>query len=455
MKNKVSSMQIPEKTYIDRCRALIESRLNLADSENWKQRDYDYLSNVIFEETNILLSVSTLKRIWKKGYDSTPHPGTLNALATFLGYKNWHDFKRDQSEKTDSNFEKKDITETAKIKLFNKIYKPLVKAAGKEGFIYKYRIVLITLVCILGGSLLLYAYFKPFKSGGNYEDIVFESKYTVSNGVPNSVIFNYDITGIDSDSIFIQQSWNPQNKTHITKENEHHTSVYYYPGFHKAKLLVDNKIIKEHHIHITTDGWLGIARYSLADPVPFYLPTESIMENGRMYVSPETLEENKVGLSKNSYYVSFYNVRDYGNIEGDNFTLETQVKNDLKEGGLTCQHCRIIIMCENGRMYFSLANSGCISDISLRIMGIVVGGRENDLSSFGCDLSEWNDVRFEVEEKIVKITLNDKLIYQLAYEKPAGRIIGLHYLFFGCGAVNFVKLSDNSNKIVYENQFDS
>ena len=45
------------------------------------------------EKSGIKLSLSTLKRLWKKDYDQTPHPSTLQALVSLLGYKDWQEFK--------------------------------------------------------------------------------------------------------------------------------------------------------------------------------------------------------------------------------------------------------------------------------------------------------------------------------------------------------------------------
>ena len=59
-------MNNSEKFYLNACKKRIEEDLGFQNSKEWKQRDYDYLSKTIFNKTNVLLSVSTLKRIWKE-----------------------------------------------------------------------------------------------------------------------------------------------------------------------------------------------------------------------------------------------------------------------------------------------------------------------------------------------------------------------------------------------------
>ena len=80
--------------YIARCKRLIEEKFHF-EKENGtlRQRDLEYLADCIEENSGIKLSLSTLKRLWKKDYDQTPHPSTLQALISVLGYNDWHDFK--------------------------------------------------------------------------------------------------------------------------------------------------------------------------------------------------------------------------------------------------------------------------------------------------------------------------------------------------------------------------
>ncbi len=446
-------MHITEKNYIDRCKVLIESKLNWQDSQDWKQRDYEYLCELIFETTKILLSLSTVKRLWNKDYEGTPHQSTLDALAKFLDFKNWLDFKKNQIEVIKQEYATDTKVETAAQKFSQKRSNFYLKIVNGDSPIYRYRALIIILLCIVSAALFFFTALHSFKSPTNYNTAIFTSKKVVTSGLPNTVIFNYDISMIQSDSVFIQQSWNTKRRAHITTDKQHHTSVYYYPGFHKAKLVVDDEVIKQHNIHVTTDGWLGIVRYKLNDAIPFYIPQKDIVKKGKLYVSPTTLESNKINLSKNEYIVSYFNVRDFNNLDGDNFVLETRLKNNLEEGGLTGQYSGVIIMCENGRMIIPLTIPGLVGNASVKFIDVWVHGRENDLSAFGSDLSNWNDLRCEVKDRFVRILLNGKLIHELSYQKTAGRIIGLHFMFYGCGSVNYVRLYDSKHQIAFEDEF--
>lgn len=58
-------------------------------------KDFDFLRGSIFKRLNILISSTTLKRIW--GYvddEVTPRPSSLDILAQFLGYRDWEHYQQ-------------------------------------------------------------------------------------------------------------------------------------------------------------------------------------------------------------------------------------------------------------------------------------------------------------------------------------------------------------------------
>lgn len=58
-------------------------------------KDFDLLRDSIYNRLHILISSSTLKRIW--GYldtDVKPRDSTLSTLARFIGYKDWDDYQK-------------------------------------------------------------------------------------------------------------------------------------------------------------------------------------------------------------------------------------------------------------------------------------------------------------------------------------------------------------------------
>ena len=80
---------------IDGLRKSIEAQV---DREMRTPKDFDFLSEKIFEKVHQTVSPTTLKRMW--GYLSetaTPRLSTLNILSQFIGYDNWDAFCMSES----------------------------------------------------------------------------------------------------------------------------------------------------------------------------------------------------------------------------------------------------------------------------------------------------------------------------------------------------------------------
>ncbi|NQZ77143.1 MAG: hypothetical protein HRT61_13745 [Ekhidna sp.] len=69
----------------------------------WKQRNFIHLIELIEKESGIKISLSTIKRIWALNLTNLPHPSTLNALVSVLGYEDWLAFKAAQLNGVDGN----------------------------------------------------------------------------------------------------------------------------------------------------------------------------------------------------------------------------------------------------------------------------------------------------------------------------------------------------------------
>lgn len=85
-------------------------------------KDFEYLSECIFEKFHEKISPTTLKRLW--GYlpeSTTPRKSTLDILSMFVGYDNWKDFckknpieeekrKEERGENRDEKTQKKRLS---------------------------------------------------------------------------------------------------------------------------------------------------------------------------------------------------------------------------------------------------------------------------------------------------------------------------------------------------------
>ena len=408
----------------------VEAQLNWDDSNLWSTHDFEELSEKILRKTTINLSVTTLKRLWGKiSYDSKPTITTLNALAQFIDFENWRAYKQD----------------------FKPAYTKSKKTAKVKSNT-KPKIVFISLVCI---AIIISLFFLKAKSVSkiNTDQFSFSSKRVVPSGVPNSVIFSYDaMAAKDNDRVEIQQSWDVRLRKVVPRDKKIHNSIYYYPGYFKAKLVVADSIMKEESILIKTDGWLPLIEKDETKP-PMYFKKEDIFKDtGVMSLPIEKIEEANVELMPDPTWTTFFNINDFGDaLHSDNFLFETKVKNDYTEIVGICQYINVVLYFEDAMLYIPFSFNGCVSNLSLYDTN---GVMDVDVSALGFDSNQWVKLKVEVEKEKGKIFINDKHEYDFDFhfDKPA-KFVGLKYNFQGTGSVKYTRVLNGDGKAIFDENY--
>lgn len=420
LKQNLRTMTMNHDTeYLQLCIRLIEQKLNWRTAVEWRNYEFTELSEKILDATNVNLSPTTLKRIFGKlKYESLPSSATLNALAAFLGYASWMDFKSKQP--------------------LHKPETPKATTATGKKFLLQLKVWPMTAAAALIIVILAFTFLssKSVHRLKNEKEIVFTSK-PLADGLPNSVVFNVDLKGNKPDKIVIQQSWDSTRTVTLQPGQKEATGIYYLPGYFRAKLILDGKIIKEHDLFIRSDNWMATIDYR---PIPTYIKKEDLLLQDEMTVSENVLKE--IRTMTEPTWLTYHLVKSFGGLQGDNFTLESSIKNIFSEGPAVCKTAKIFVLCSKGAFIIPFTIPGCISDINLMANDHYLDGNSNDLSSFSADLAEWANVKVEVKNRKMTIFLNDKLIRQETYKEDAGEVVGLRFSFLGAGAVRNVKLSD-------------
>ncbi len=417
--------QSTESQFIRTCIQQIEDRYADTQKGAWRQRELERFQRDLSDRTGVRLSLSTLKRLWKNQFAQLPHAATLDALAQFLDYQDWHDFKASQGSPD---------------------------PAPKESSTRKTSLILSAAIIVFGVALVVVANLgfspsdRPVRILG---DVGFEVDKTVASGVPNTILFRYDVGDVEADSFFIQQSWNKLMRKPIDPADEVYASVYYIPGFHRGKLLANDSIIATRRVHILTDGWLPYARYNYEDPEPIYL--EPLEDSGVLTVAKDDFAEKVRDMSKD-WVITYTNVADF-RTTSDSFELSTALQlADLFEEA--CSYVEMRILTEEHIFYVQLTNRGCEAGLELKVGETILDGQTTDLSALGTDLQQWNDVRLRVEDKHASIFLNGVEVRQLVYEQSFGGIKGIAFRFTGRGLVDYVSLRDGKGDIVYHEDFE-
>jgi len=433
-----------ELYFLESYKKAVATQLNWGDSEHWRHSDFVNLSEKIFEKTGTLLSHTTLKRIWGKlKYDSLPTPNTLNALAQYLDYENWLAFKTALEEKqfnTDSNIlfnESKKQYHIAKISKKKGLFRMLVSATA----------VLILVIIFI--SFIISDNKKTF-TPEQLAKVQFSSQ-PVAEGVPNTVIFNYDLGDIQSKDIQIQQSWDSTKRFRITEITNEAASTYYRPGYWRAKLIVDGQIIKEHDVFIKSKGWLVTQDF---EPQPRYFLKTEWAQADYLGIDSVVLVQT-LNSNAEPAWLTYHYIENLGDLYSNNFIFEASVKNTYQQGNGVCQESRVLIMCENGFIGIPLSIPGCVGDLRLRVFDYIEDGDSRDLSAFGCDFSQWQKLRCEVKNGVAILSINGKIVRKIPVSTDAGRIVGMRAAFRGAGIIDDITFyNGKTGQVIYQNSFN-
>ncbi|PCJ97610.1 MAG: hypothetical protein COA50_03995 [Flavobacteriaceae bacterium] len=421
----MSSINPQDQELIRRLKQEIEAVSRLPIPEKWTQKDYDFLVYFIEEKSGVRISLSTLKRIWKNENNRLPHIATLDALSQVAYNKKWLSLKTDLIPNNN-------LPAAKKPKRYHKLAK-------------------LTLGCVVVFALLFssYKYLKktPENLNFNTEEVSFSARTSLDNEVPNSVLFDYDVSNIDASKFYIQQNWDTRRRVEISKENKTQTDIYYEPGLYNTKLIADSTILAEIPVHIKTNDWflMGV----VAENKEYYTKKQWLT-NGMLGVSKANLAI--VEAKKEEIGLVLYNSREF-HADGDNFKYNSSFQMEpIPE--IQCPKMAIILKGEHDYFIVQIVNKGCESDAFFKLSEKEISGKNNDLTMLGADVYEWQNIQVHVENKALTIMLNRKEIYKNHYDEPIGALKEITHIFYGWGAIDNVQLTNANDSITYANSFD-
>lgn len=418
---------------ISLCCTMVEKSLQWGESSHWTNQDFEALSEKILAKTHVNLSVSTLKRIWGKvKYDSTPTLATLNALAKYLDYESWRDFQVKNNR----------IPASTPESVEQNIAEPAVAVPQPRK--QKYALVMMTSLVLVGVTIVL---LLVKGKSVDYSLARFES-HKASNELPNSVIFNYDASSFDADSVFIQQNWDPRRRERVAVNGKQHTSIYYRPGYFQAKLIVNNEIVREDTVFIQTLGWRGIVD---GKPAPAYMLDHEMKQPGALGITSATMKEKTHLNVFNDVWTQFYNVRDF-KVSGNDFDFQVTLRNTSLISESVCREINVTLLTVGSALVIPLGPKGCVSALDMLAPNGWVLGKENDMSKFGCEIGEFQTISVKNTNSTFRVELNGKEIYSEKVRFPVGDIVGIRLGFEGTGEIAAVKLG-GAGKVSIDEDF--
>ncbi len=412
----------------------IEEVLQWGESADWPDHQFELLSEKMLEVTGKKVSYTTLKRIWGRvSYKATPRQSTLDILAQFAGYQHWLAFKETQKNNTQQP-------------VHSDLFRGFKQAFTRRRFL----LVVKSSSVILLAIFLFYMLKQPNRKSFSEKDLV-DVQFSVTKiakGIPNTVVFAYDLGDLKVDKIEIQQMWDERKRIEVEKGQSVATMTYYYPGYYIAKLVLNDQIVRTHDLYITTDGWLG-TQGSMGATKPRYFLDEQLRQNGLLRIDSAQL--NNSTTADKPEYLRFYYFSHF-DVSSESFVMKTGFRNTYDDGQAICQNVMISIKGTQGAIGLPFTIPGCVGDIVLGLNGKIMRGSKHDLTGFGCDFSTLQHLMVRVENGKIAITLNANSIHENTIT-GFGKLIGITYSFLGSGEVDYVDFSTGEGKVFFEDNF--
>lgn len=422
---------LSDSTDLLRCKQLIEEKLGWGTGSTWTSADFDNLQQRVLEATGVSLSASTLRRIWGRvDYQHLPSATTLNTLARFAGYPDWRLFVQAQALpvvplRVGSSLPTQPV--------------PALPPPRPGNWRRLGWLVGLVLASILLG-VVAFQQRQRLLPTGQYH---FSSR-PVTRTIPNSVIFTYDASAAPTDSVYIQQSWDPARRKRVARNGTTHTAIYYEPGYYLAQLVVAGQVVQKQPLLIPTQGWLGAI---MTSPVPTYVAQASFVGKDKLCLPAAGIEQYNVALQPQTPLVQYYNVGNFAPVPLAHFAFSSDLKNEYSLGAAACQLSRITLVTTEEPIVIPLSAKGCVSELTL-VDGVrPVSGKTTDLSAFGVDFSNWVHVTCQSEGRTIQYLINGKLAYTSLLPARKATIVGVIYSFRGTGMVKNITLQNGSNVV--------
>lgn len=433
-----------DRAHVRACLTALCRDAGFADPDALVQRDLLFLCDRIEDRTGTIISLSTLKRLLAGQFARLPQVATLDALAQTIGFAHWQAYR-------------------AAIPPSDACPAPFVAAAsdpaaitGRQTLSWRW-LALGAALCLLAVvSLALVRTHRHVLAGA--ATAAFSATKVTGNDLPNTVVFHYNIDGVTADSFFIQQSWDRNRRVRIQKGVHTLTDLYLEPGYHVAKLIANDQIIKTVDVSIPTDRWVYYAQPRFGGDPAYITPaaartlagappetatppapgTPSALTGGVLALTRSDLAASGIDPTREHLYV-MANFPSTRTLNSDSFTLRFRARVADAMGNL-CPFLMGEVFCQRNFMFFSSTPPGCSSTSEVQFGDNFMGGKTHDLSPLGADVRSWQDFELAVKQRAVSIAINGKPVMTTTYTQPCGQITGLGFISNGLCEVDSIAL---------------
>ncbi|GJM64372.1 hypothetical protein [Persicobacter diffluens] len=370
-------------------------KIEVKHIESLTNSDFERLSQLIFERTQTMLSVTTLKRFFGKVSVSENYKtsnSTLNTLSCFVGYDSWEEFQKAH----------RPVRLHFKLPVFNKW-----SVFGS-----------LSLFIVVAFFLLLPTSEKPTLEIGLRK---------LSGTFPFTVSFDYQIKGQDQYFVKFEQYHSLEP---LSADYQRISHIYEFPGFYNILIYKKREGIENYQVvdtlqaHIQYPDWMGETYHSGTKS-----DAKRVLQvdyNGELMISPSQVV--KVGMDSSSLYFTSMMYSKPMPVDLDDFSFEGFLQMDTHQDEDFCKWIDLQLTGEFGRkIWLTFVPEGCDRWAKVVISEHQRDGYHHDNQAFMIkDKMKWHQVNIQSKNGVVKVVVDGKQILQQKYQLPLGQLMAVN-----------------------------
>lgn len=322
----------------------------------------------------------------------------------------------------------------------NRIYK-------KNKWYVNFAIILLLII----GGYMLYTY----KLKDMYvEYLLSKIEFTTSQvkGIcPLTVTFSYHIPAslFEDITVMYEEANGDISERKLNENIDKINATYIYEGEAFCHLKYKDRIIKTIPVECRKTGWSVFVREERKKIFRVFPMEQAYNDSGYVSLPIENVPQE---AHTNHMFVSYVFYKEKL-IDGDNFIYEARVRNSKQENAVPCSDIIMYIHSDTAMHGFAMNENG-YAYIKFISGENTIKGDEYNLSRFNFNSSEWHVMTIKVVNKKTTFYVDGEEVLGMDYKEPLGYANELTLRFKGCGAVDYVKVSNLDGKVVYEENFD-
>jgi hypothetical protein len=415
--------------FIEHCRKSLQEKVKWGDYAKWSHYNYVRLQENVFASTGVNIGNLTLKRFFGKYHQDVihhnPQIATKNALAKYLGYTDWEDFK---------------------LKEYNNVMllKSTISRKGilhKIGSFFKSIIIIGLIVAII----IIALFYRMSNSNVQKEKITISTQTPIANA--GTIKFNYSIPSSYKNQVYFNHK-NNETKIPLDKNKNTFTQNFNLPNHYNIRLITDkDEVLDSIYVLICSPKWFRYIVYVEKNPIllPFQVVNSTI-----------TTDISEIGKDSTTNFQSKIQCFNLFNIDGNNFTIETRIKNNYDQKNLIyCNYASIKVYTFNNTIKLNLTEPSCYNRSYFIVSEKNMSGDFANNEHLGMELKQWRTIKIVVKNNEGQLYIDGKFAYKVPYKEKIGNILGLQYQFSRSGSIDYVRIYNENDSLCYNEEFDS